>query len=61
MWGTIREGLAVIILVLSLDAYKIRCRCSRTSLEMVVWAGKMLFQNEELGFSRDFARPHRKL
>ena len=60
MWGTIREGQARIILVLSLDTDKIRCRWCRSSTETVMLTTRMLFKMEDVGVSEDFGRSPKK-
>lgn len=57
MWGSIKEGLARFVLVLSLDTDKIRCRWGRSSSEMVLLAARMLSRDESRGVNRDFAGP----
>ena len=60
MWGTIREGPARIILVLSLATDKIRCRWRRSSTETVTLITRMLFEEEDAGVSEDFGRSPKK-
>ena len=60
MWGTIKEGLARSVLVLSLDTDKIRCSWGRSSLDMVMLAARMLSRHEYCVVNRDFARLYRK-
>ena len=56
----IGEGPARMVLVLSLDTGKIRCRWRRSSTEMVVLVTRMLSQKKNVGVSQDFGSSPRK-
>ena len=66
MWGTVKEGPVRIILVLSLDTDKARCRWRRSLTVMVMLLTRMLSRKTMLGWVKtledlDFLGNHDEL